>query len=37
MTDLEKVKQNGHAIKYIKKPSEEVQLAAVRQPSDTTE
>ena len=30
MTDLEKVRQNGHAIQYIDNPTEEVQLAAVR-------
>ena len=30
MTDLEKVKQDGHAIQYIENPSEEVQLEAVQ-------
>ena len=28
MTDLEKVRQNGRAIRFIKNPSEEVQLIA---------
>ena len=28
MTDLEKVRQDGYAIEYIKSPSEEVQLIA---------
>ena len=28
MTDLEKVQQDGHAIRYIENPSEEIQLIA---------
>ena len=31
MTDLEKVQQNGYAIRFIKNPSMEIQLAAVQQ------
>ena len=31
MTDLEKVQRNWYAIRHIKNPSMEVQLAAVRQ------
>ena len=31
MTDLEKVRLNGYAIRYIKNPSLEIQLAAVQQ------
>ena len=28
MTDLEKVRQNGHAIEYIDSPSDEIKLIA---------
>ena len=34
MTDLEKVQRNWYAIRHIKNPSMEVQLAAIRQNGD---